>query len=67
MIGRGHSSGDPNFYLKRPLSKWPNDLNKVEQQENNRNVESHNICLAKYFDRDQTSLNLTKQDMTKHV
>ena len=20
MIGRGHLSGDPNFYLKRPLS-----------------------------------------------
>ena len=33
--------------------------------ENNGNVQSHNICLAKVFDRDQTSLNLTKQDTTR--
>ena len=33
--------------------------------ENNGNVQSHNICFAKVFYRDQTSLNLTKQDTTR--
>ena len=33
--------------------------------ENNGNVQSRNICLAKVFDRDQTSLNLSKQDTTR--
>ena len=46
------------------FSKWPTDLSRLNITANNRNVEPHNICLGKIFDRDKTSLNLTKQDTT---
>ena len=50
---------------QQSLASGQTTWTRLNITENNRNVESHNICLAKIFDRDQTSLNLTKQDTTR--